>query len=107
MLLFLVAVWKEKKSVVNTTKGIKNIPRKIPQSVWQNVREGQCVAVHFEKGVAPILNRKNAFPTVARNCIFARRFRLLGDFYRVGAEIFQIVKKSSVFGHSFAKQVPQ
>jgi len=57
----LVAVWKEKKSGVNTTKGIKNIPRKIPQSVWQNVREGQCVAVHFEKGVAPILNAKMRF----------------------------------------------
>lgn len=62
--------------------------------------------VHFGKVVASALNRKNAFPTEARNCIFARRLRLLGNFYRVGAEIFQVVKKSFVFGHSPAEQVP-
>lgn len=35
------------------------------------------------------------------------RFFGSGDFYRVGAKIFQIVKKSLVFSHSPAKQVPQ
>lgn len=38
---------------------------------------------------------------------FRRRFWGLGDFYGMSAEIFQIVKKSFVFGHSPAEQVPQ
>ena len=63
-------------------------------------------AVHFSKVVAPFKSKK-AFPTEVRNCIFARRFRYLSDFYRLGAKIFQIVKKSFVFSHSPAEQVPQ
>lgn len=47
-----------------------------------------------------LLNAKMRFRPQARNCIFARRFRLLTNFYRLGTEIFQIVKKTSVFGHS-------
>lgn len=50
---------------------------------------------------------KNAFPTEGRNCIFAARFLLSGDFYGVGKEISQIVKKALVFGHSIAKHVPK
>ena len=63
--------------------------------------------VHFCKVIASALNRKNAFPTVERNCIFATRIFGSDDFYRVGSEIFQIMKKSLVFGHSPAEQVPQ
>ena len=60
----------------------------------------------FIKMVAPF-KCKNAFPTLERNCIFARRFRYLGDFYWMGSKVFQIVKKTFVFGHSSAEQVPQ
>ena len=51
--------------------------------------------------------RKNAFPTVARKCIFARKFHRLSHPNRVGTEIFQIMKKAFVLGHSLTKQAPQ
>lgn len=34
-------------------------------------------------------------------------FRALPNLYRLGTEVFQIVKKTSVFGHSIAKQIPK
>ena len=71
------------------------------------MKKGNCGAVHFSKVVVPILTAKMrfrpkrgiAFLPTAPIAIGVRS----GDFYRVGAEIFQIVKKSFVFGHSSAE----
>ena len=57
--------------------------------------------------------RKNTFPTIGRKCIFAVRpdfrgftRRLVLQFYWLGMEIFEIKKKSSVFGQSIAEHRP-
>lgn len=63
-------------------------------------------SVHFGKVAAPIIC-KNAFPTKGRNCIFAARLLLSGDFQRLGLEVFEIKKESPVFGHSITEHRPQ
>ncbi len=99
-------MWKEKKSFSKPIIGILNIPRKKLATCLVKCKGGDCGTVYFGKVVAPLKCKKTA-PTIGRECLFAARFLLSGDFYRVGTEVFQIVKKSFVFGHSPAKQVPQ
>ena len=48
-------------SLPKTKNGILNIPRKKLATCLEKCEERDCVAVHFEKGVAPILNAKMRF----------------------------------------------
>lgn len=61
---------------------------------------------HFSNVVVPILCKKTV-STIGRVCLFAAENWFSANFYRMGSEILQIVKKSPVSGHSVAEQSPK
>ncbi|KEQ30221.1 hypothetical protein N180_06735 [Pedobacter antarcticus 4BY] len=74
----LVAVWKEKKSA-KTTKGITNIPLENVATCLLKCKVLDMRGCHFDKMVAPLRCKKTAL-TIGRECLFAARLFVSGDF---------------------------
>lgn len=107
LLLFFGRLFGKKRSCCKTQYWDNEYPTKISRNLFGKMyRKGVVKGRILTKWLHPF-KRKKEFPTVGRKCIFARFFRTLADFYRLGAEIFQIMKKSSVLGHSVTKQAPK